>query len=143
MNFNSFAQSLELRDLIVKGKELLRVPEFTFLIENVFHITQYAYLTGGTFHTMKTLRPAAVIFRQGQTWNFILFTTASRPDLGPTQHKWIPGAPTPGVNGWDVKLTTHLHLVPSLKTRGATPLHSRYIFMAWFLFNHRDNFIFP
>jgi len=49
---------------------------------------------------------------------FFLFATASRPALGPTQPliQWVPGAVSRGV-----KLTTHLHLEPRLKTRGALP----------------------
>jgi hypothetical protein len=52
-----------------------------------------------------------------------------------------------------VKLTTHLHLVPRFKMRGAIPpflqyvfmaccLIKRYIFIAWCLVKHRDNFAF-
>jgi len=32
-----------------------------------------------------------------------------------------------------VKLTTHLHLVPMLRMRGAIPPLSQYVFMAWYL----------
>jgi len=31
----------------------------------------------------------------------------------------------------DVKLTTHLHLVPRLRMRGAVPLQSLHTFMVW------------
>jgi hypothetical protein len=47
-----------------------------------------------------------------------LFTTASRPALGPTHPpiQWVPGALSLGVkNGRGVKLITHLHLVPRSK----------------------------
>jgi hypothetical protein len=40
-----------------------------------------------------------------------------------------------------VKLTTHLHLVPS-RMRGAIPPLPQYVFMAWCLVQHRDNFTF-
>jgi hypothetical protein len=39
-----------------------------------------------------------------------------------------------------VKLATHLHLVPSLRIHGAIPPLAPYIFVAWYLVKHRDNF---
>jgi hypothetical protein len=68
-----------------------------------------------------------------------LLTTASRTALGPTQPpiQWIPGALSLGV-----KLTTHFRLMPRSRMRGAiSPLHL-YVFMAWWLVTHRDNFTF-
>jgi hypothetical protein len=41
-----------------------------------------------------------------------------------------------------VKLTTHLHLVPSSRMREAIPPLPQYVFMAWCLVKHRDNFTF-
>jgi len=41
-----------------------------------------------------------------------------------------------------VMLNTHFHLVPRLKMRGAMPPLPQYIFMAWYLVKHRDNFTF-
>jgi hypothetical protein len=43
-----------------------------------------------------------------------LFSTASRPTVGPTQLpiRWVPGALSPGVKPQRVKLATHLHLMP-------------------------------
>jgi hypothetical protein len=44
-----------------------------------------------------------------------LFSTASKPALGPTQPpiQWLPGVSSPGREiGRGVKLTTHFHLVP-------------------------------
>jgi hypothetical protein len=38
-----------------------------------------------------------------------------------------------------VKLTTHLHLVPRSRMRGAIPPFLQYVFMAWYLVKHRDN----
>jgi hypothetical protein len=48
----------------------------------------------------------------------LLFTTASKTALGPTQPpiQWVPGA-----RSLAVKLTTHLHLVPRSRMRGAIP----------------------
>jgi len=45
-------------------------------------------------------------------------------------------------SGRGVKLTTHLHLVPMTRMCGAIPPLPQYIFMAWFLVKHRDNFTF-
>jgi hypothetical protein len=47
-----------------------------------------------------------------------------------------------GWSGRSVKLTTHFYLVPRLRIHGPiTPL-LRYVFMAWCLVKHRDNFTF-
>jgi hypothetical protein len=60
------------------------------------------------------------------------FTTASRTALGPTQPpiQWVPGALSLGVKRPGVKLTTHLHLVPRSRMRGAIPPLLQYVFMA-------------
>jgi hypothetical protein len=47
-----------------------------------------------------------------------------------------------GYSGRGVKLTTHPHLVPKSRMRGAIPPFPRYVFMAWWLVKHRDNFSF-
>jgi len=39
-------------------------------------------------------------------------------------------------------LTTHLNLVPTLRIRGAILPLPPYVFMAWYLVKHRDNFTF-
>jgi hypothetical protein len=41
-----------------------------------------------------------------------------------------------------VKLTTHLHIVPRSKMRGAIHLLHQYTFMAWCLVKQSDNFTF-
>jgi hypothetical protein len=69
-----------------------------------------------------------------------LFTTVSKTALGPTQSpiQWVSGALSLG----DVILTTHLHIVPKSRMRGAIPPLSQYVFMLWCLAKHRDNFTF-
>jgi len=39
-----------------------------------------------------------------------------------------------------MKLTTHLHLVPSSRMHRAIPPFPQYVFMTWCLAKHRDNF---
>jgi hypothetical protein len=51
--------------------------------------------------------------------------------------EWVRGAVYLGV-----KLTTHLHLVPRSRIRGAIPPLPQYVFMAWWLVKHSDNFNF-
>jgi len=41
-----------------------------------------------------------------------------------------------------VKLTTHLHLVPTSKNEWSYTSIPQYAFMAWCLVKHRDNFTF-
>jgi hypothetical protein len=43
-----------------------------------------------------------------------LFTTAFKPALGPTQPpvQWVKVAFSPRYSGWNLKLITHLHIVP-------------------------------
>jgi hypothetical protein len=48
----------------------------------------------------------------------------------------------PGSKAAGVKLTSHLHLLPRSRMRGAIPPLPRYVFMVWCLVKHRDNFIF-
>jgi hypothetical protein len=78
-------------------------------------------------------------FESRQGLGIFPFTTASRSALGPTQPP-IRG----GKNGRCVKLTTHLHLVPKSRMRGAIPPLPQYAVMAWCSIKrkHRDNFTF-
>jgi hypothetical protein len=53
------------------------------------------------------------------------------------------GCSFPGVKAaGGVKLTTHLHLAPRLRMRVAISPIPQYVFMAWCLVKHRDNFTF-
>jgi hypothetical protein len=74
--------------------------------------------------------------------NICLVSAESRPALGPTQPsiQLVPGAFFPGgKSGRDVKLTTHLHLVPRLQIRVAvSPLLHMSIWHSAYLINHRD-----
>jgi hypothetical protein len=45
----------------------------------------------------------------------------------------------PGVKGWGMKLTTHLHLVSRSRMCGTIP-PLPHVFMAWSLVKHKDNF---
>jgi hypothetical protein len=64
--------------------------------------------------------------------------------LGPTQPpiEWVPGALSLGVKERGREATTHLHLLPRSRMHGAIPPLSQYVFMAWCLVKHRDNFTF-
>jgi len=83
-------------------------------------------------------------FGSRQGVGIFLFTTASRPVLGPTHLliHWTPGALSLGVNDRIVKLTTHLHLVPRWRICGSIPPLSQYAFIAWCSVEvkYRDNF---
>jgi hypothetical protein len=60
----------------------------------------------------------AIEVRSRQRQIIFLLAPASRPALGPTQPpiQWVPGVLSPGVKrGRGVMLTTHPHLVPSLR----------------------------
>jgi hypothetical protein len=49
------------------------------------------------------------------------FSISSRPAMGSTQPpiKWVPGAPSRGLSGRGVNLTTHLQLVPRSRKCGS------------------------
>jgi len=86
-----------------------------------------------------------VQFAVGITLEYFLFSTISRPALGPTRPpiQWLPGALIPKDKAArSMKLTTHLHLVPSLRMLGAILLLPQYVLMAWCLVKKRDTFTF-
>jgi hypothetical protein len=56
--------------------------------------------------------------------------------------QWVSGDLSLGWSGRDVKLTTHLHLVPRWKNAWSYTSTPQYVFMAWCLVKHRDNFTF-
>jgi len=73
-----------------------------------------------------------------------LFTIMSITALEPTQPpiQWVPGTLSLGLKRPCVNLTTHLHLVPSLKNDWSSTSTPQYAFMAWCLVKkkkHRDN----
>jgi hypothetical protein len=66
----------------------------------------------------------------GRGWDFFLFAIAYRfpPSLLSSGYQGLfPG----GKVAWGVKLTTHLHIVPRSRLRGAIPLPPEYAFTAW------------
>jgi len=73
-----------------------------------------------------------------------LFDTVSKPALGPTQPpiQWVPGALPWVYSGRIVKLTIHLHLVARSRMRGSISPFPQYVFTAWWLVKHKDNFTF-
>jgi hypothetical protein len=83
-------------------------------------------------------------FDPGEGWEF--FSSAPRPE-----RLWDPpsllsngyqGLFPCGQSGRDVKLTTHLHLVPRSKNEWSYTSTPQYVFMEWCLVKHRDNFTF-
>jgi hypothetical protein len=76
-----------------------------------------------------------------QRQEIFLFSTASRPALGPTQRpiQWVPWALSPGVNRSGREAD---HSPPSRPRMVELHFHSSYVFMAWRLIKHRDNFTF-
>jgi hypothetical protein len=67
-----------------------------------------------------------VRFPGGAVIRFLLFATASRLALGPTQ-------PTVWGSYQGVNLTSHFHLLPGLRKRGAILPLPQYVFMTWCL----------
>jgi hypothetical protein len=82
-------------------------------------------------------------FESRQGLGIFLFTTASRTALEPTQPpiQWVPGALSLGVKrpGCEAE-----HSPPSSAEVNAWSYTStpQYVFMAWCLVKHRDNFTF-
>jgi len=67
------------------------------------------------------------------------FSTMSWLALGPTKPpiQWVPGVEQLECK----KLTTHLCLVPRSRMHGViSPLLNGYIFIAWYLVKHKENF---
>jgi hypothetical protein len=72
----------------------------------------------------------------------IILTAASRPALGPTQPPihWVSEALSLGVK-WPGSEADHsLPSSAEVKIPGAIPPFPQYVFMAWCLVKHRDNF---
>jgi hypothetical protein len=60
----------------------------------------------------------------------------------PASHPMGVGGSFTGGKRPGVKLTSHLHLVPSSKNAWSYTSTSQYVFMRWCLVKHRDNFTF-
>jgi hypothetical protein len=70
------------------------------------------------------------------------FSLHHRIKNGSVTHQASYRMGTRGGAGRGVKLTTHLHVVPRSRMRGARPPLPQYVFIAWCLVKHRDNFTF-
>jgi hypothetical protein len=66
----------------------------------------------------------------------------SRMTLGPTKPpiQWVPGALSLGVKQPGHEVDHSSPLVPRSRMHGTTPPLPKYVFMAWCLVKHRDNF---
>jgi hypothetical protein len=73
-----------------------------------------------------------------------LFTTASRPALGPTQHtiQWVPGAFSLGVKRPGCEADHSLSSNAEVKNAWSYTSTPQYVFCTWCLVKHRDNFTF-
>jgi hypothetical protein len=83
-------------------------------------------------------------FKSCQGLLIFLFTTVPRQVLGPAQPpiQWELGTLSLGIKRRSLKLTTHLHLIPRSRMRGAIlPLPNTPSWRGAHL-NHRDNFTF-
>jgi len=70
------------------------------------------------------------------------FSLGTRPHTGSGAHPSSYSTDTGGFFRLAVKLTTHHHIVPRLRMRGAIPPLFQYVFTSWDLIKHRDKFIF-
>jgi hypothetical protein len=73
---------------------------------------------------------------------FFLFTTASRTALGPTQppNQWVPGASSLRLKRPVCEADHSLPYSAELKNAWSYTSTPQYVFMAWCLVKHRDNF---
>jgi hypothetical protein len=83
-----------------------------------------------------------LVFDSRRGLGIFLFTTASRTALGPIQPpiQWIPGALSLGIK-WPWREADHSP--PSsaeVKNAWSCTSNPQYVFMAWCLVKHRDNF---
>jgi hypothetical protein len=88
---------------------------------------------------------------QGQEFPFLHHRVQTGSGAHPFSYPLCAGGPR-GQSVRAVKVTTHLHLLPSLRMRGSIPplslwlhgvvLSTRYVFMAGYLVKHRGNFNF-
>jgi hypothetical protein len=78
-----------------------------------------------------------------EAWNFSLHHRVQNGSgAHPASNQWVPVALSRGVRGRGVKLTAHLHLLLRSRMRGAILPVPLYVFVAWWLVKHRDNFTF-
>jgi hypothetical protein len=102
-----------------------------------FHIiTVIIVSTGRTIGGSRARFPAGA-------GNF-LFTTASRTALGPTKPpiQWVPGALSPGLKRPVCETDHSRPFSATVKNAWSYTSAPQYVFMAWCLVKHRDNFTF-
>jgi hypothetical protein len=83
------------------------------------------------------LRAGQLGFDSGKGYGIFLFATASRPALGSNQppNQCVPGIKRPG------REVDHTPLPSAeVKNTWSYPSIPPYVFMAWFLVEHRENF---
>jgi len=73
---------------------------------------------------------------------FFLFTTASRPALGPTQSytQWVHAALSPRDIKWLGHEADHIHIGLRLRNHGTIPPFPQYIFIVWCLIKQKIQF---
>jgi hypothetical protein len=83
-------------------------------------------------------------FEYRQRLGTSLFTTASRPALGPTQLpiQWVPGVLSLGVKRPRREADHSLPSSAEVKNAWSYTSTPQYVLMAWCLVKHRDNFTF-
>jgi hypothetical protein len=128
---------------------MTNVTKFFIVVIRLIHEWETATNPYPTTHTYNIWIQELSVFPARESF----FLAPQRPDW-PWDPPSILSSSNWGLYPWDVKLATHLHLVPRLRMRGdIPPLHhtsswrgaslgDRCVFIAWYFVKYRDNFIF-